>query len=600
MMEQMVVTPLRENGAIGTQKDSVHVAGGGAVERRSSLQEYRVAVAQISTYPGQIESNVNKIVDYIERARMAGAKLVVFPEMAIPGYQCLDLLFNPAYVSENIAGLQRIRAASAGMTVVVGFVESVEHGAKSRPGGRPYLYNAAAIIHDGKLVGIQHKSLLPNYEIFNEERYFIPGQKRQVFEVGGIRLGIEICEDLWSDGYPIDPSLELAQQGADLIVNLSASPFHVGKFSERTKLLQATVGRTTTPIVYANLVGTYDAFEGEVLFDGRSLVLGRDASVLGIGPGFSDDLLVVDLGVHEPIELPKIDRTAELHHALVMGIRDYFNRRSRATGAAVPKAIIGLSGGIDSALVAALCVEALGVENVIGVTMPSRYTSQATLSDAFKLAQNLGVPCKIIPIDAECRAVEESLRGDADFAARTAGVTEENIQARIRMVNLMAFANKFGGIMVNTGNKTELIMNNCTIYGDMTGGFSVLGDVDKDRVYDLARYVNERAGQELIPESTISRVPSAELKENQADENVMGAPPQALAPVAREIFEQGLTLTEAIERFGNQFSESVIRKIFVRSDEFEWKSRQMPPALRVTPHAYGIGRRMPMNHGFYK
>jgi len=566
----------------------------------TAKQDYRVAVAQIATYPGQIEQNTQKIISYIERARDAGARLVVFPEMTIPGYQCLDLLYNPNYISDNLAALQKIRAATAGITVIVGFVEPTAERTESRPGGRPHLYNSAAIIHDGKIVAVQHKSLLPTYEIFDEERYFIPGQDRNVVEVDGIKIGTQICEDLWSQGYSIDPSSELALNGADLIVNISASPFHVGKFGVRAELLCSTVRRTATPIIYANLVGSYDGYEGEVLFDGRSLVVAGDGKVLGVGQGFNDDLILVDLALQHEVALPTIDRTAELYSALVMGIRDYFGRRSRITGAPIPKAVIGLSGGIDSALVAALCVEALGPSNVIGVTMPSRYSSQATLADAFKLAENLGIHCKVIAIDKECEAVEASLRLDPEFAARPSDVTEENIQARIRMVNLMAIANKLGGLMVNTGNRTELIMNNCTIYGDMTGGFSVLGDVDKDRVYELANYINKQAASEIIPESTITRVPSAELKENQADENVMGAPPQLLAPIAREIFEQRLTLTEAQVRFKGRVPEGVIRNIFVRSDEFEWKSRQMPPALRVTSHAYGVGRRMPMNHGFYK
>ncbi len=561
-------------------------------------REHRVAIAQIATYPGHIEKNAEKIIEYIGKARAAGASLVVFPELTITGYQCMDLFYNPRYIARNLEALQRIREATAGITAIVGFVEPAPH--TTRPGGRPVLYNAAAIIHDGKVVDVQHKSLLPTYEIFDEDRHFVPGRERKVVNVGGVKIGTEICEDLWSDGYSIDPTSELVSKGAELIVNLSASPFHVRKLPVRAGLVQSAAEKNGVPFIYANLVGGYDGFEGEVLFDGRSMVMAKGGKLLGMAKGFQDDLLIVDVAGQKEMQIPQVPDVAELHDALVMGIRDYFSRRGRITGAPVPRAIIGLSGGIDSALVAALCVEALGPDKVLGLTMPSQYSSTGTFNDALKLAENLGIPCKIVPIKPETDAVESSLRADPEFAAKPEDVTEENIQARIRMTNIMAYGNKLGGLMVNTGNKTELILNNCTIYGDMTGGFSVLGDVDKDRVYALSRFINERAGREIIPQSTIDRIPSAELKPDQADENVMGAPPQVIAPIAREIFETGVTLTEALERYRGQISEKAIRNIFVRSDEFEWKSRQMPPALRVTPHAYGIGRRMPMNHGFYE
>lgn len=595
--------PAELNARLPQSAERVEVGIGEAAESvsRSLLsteREYRVAVAQIATYPGHIEKNADKIIEYIAKAREAGASLVVFPELAITGYQCLDLFYNPRYIARNLEALQRIRQASAGITAIVGFVEPAPHD--QRPGGRPLLYNAAAIIHDGKIVDVQHKSLLPTYEIFDEDRYFMPGKERKVVQVGGLKIGTEICEDLWSDGYSIDPTSELASKGADLIVNLSASPFHVRKFPVRAGLVKSAAANNNVPFVYANLVGGYDGYEGEVLFDGRSMVMARSGTLLGVAKGFSDDLLVVDIAAQKEMALPEVSEVEELHDALVMGIRDYFARRSRINGAPIPRAVIGLSGGIDSALVAALCVEALGPDKVLGLTMPSQYSSTGTFNDALKLAENLGIPCKVVPIKPETEAIERTLRSDPEFAAKPEDVTEENIQARVRMLNIMAFANKLGGVMVNTGNKTELMLNNCTIYGDMTGGFSVLGDVDKDRVYALSRYINERAGREIIPQTTIDRIPSAELKPDQADENVMGAPPQVLAPIARQVFEQGLTLTEALARFKDQLSERAIRNIFTRGDEFEWKSRQMPPALRVTPHAYGIGRRMPMNHGFYE
>jgi NAD+ synthase (glutamine-hydrolysing) len=558
----------------------------------------RVAVAQIKTLPGQIERNTEKIIASIASARDAGAKLVVFPELTIPGYASLDLFFNPQYIAANLEALQKIRAASLGITVVVGYAEPAPDGA--RPGGRPLLYNSAAVIHDGKVVGTQSKSLLPNYEIFFEDRYFAPAQQRRVIEAGGMRLGIEICEDLWSADYPIDPTDELARQSPDLIVNLSASPFHIGKLPVRAGLVEKAAQRSGKPFIYANLVGGFDGYEGEVLFDGRSFVTSRSGELAGIARGFGEDLLLVDIAQPRAIELPTVREVAELHDALVMGIKDYFIRRTIARGGTMPRAVIGLSGGIDSALVAALCVEALGKENVFGITMPSKYSSTETKSDALLVAENLGIACKTIPIEQAYNTTLDSLRSDQEFAERAEDVTEENLQARLRMVLLMAQANKLGAMMVNTGNKTELILNNCTIYGDMSGGFSPLGDVDKDRVYALARYINERAEREVIPRATIERVPSAELKPNQSDAQVMGDHPQLLAPMAREIFENGLSVTEAIERFKDQYPADLIRRLFTRMDDFEWKSRQMPPALRVTPHAYGVGRRFPMNHGFYR
>lgn len=558
----------------------------------------RIAIAQIKTHPGQISRNTDKIIQAIHAARESGARVVVFPELTIPGYASLDLFYNPQYIAENLAALRKIVDATHGITAIVGYAEPDASG--KRPGGRPLLYNSAAVIHGGKIVGSQSKSLLPNYEIFYEDRYFARANERKVINAGGLKIGVEICEDLWSEDYGEDPTKDLAAQGADIIVNLSASPFHLGKFPVRAGLASQAAKSVDRPFIYANLVGGFDGYEGEVLFDGRSFVTSQRGEISGVAKSFGEDLLIVDIARPLPVEIPLIDETEELHEALVMGIRDYFIRRTLARGGTIPRAIIGLSGGIDSALVAALCVDALGSENVFGITMPSKYSSDETKGDAHVLAENLSFTCKTIPINAAYSAIVDSLRTDPEFAQKPEDVTEENIQARVRMILLMGQANKLGGMMVNTGNKTELILNNCTIYGDMSGGFSPLGDVDKDRVYSLSNYINKKAGRAVIPLSTIERVPSAELKPNQSDSQVMGDHPQLLAPVAREIFEQGLSVTDAIERFKDRYSASVITKLFQRMDDFEWKSRQMPPALRVTPHAYGVGRRMPMNHGFYK
>lgn len=563
-----------------------------------SRESFKVALAQISTYPGQIEINTKKIIEQIGKAREAGADLVVFPELAIPSYASMDLFYNPQYVARNLEALQKIKEASVGMRVVVGFVEPV--AGQVRPGGRPLLYNSAAVIYDGEIVGVQRKSLLPTYGIFDEDRWFAAATERKVIDAGGIKLGVEICEDLWKDGYGVDPTAELSAQGADLIVNLSASPFHCGKLAVRAGLVQDTSLRHGKTILYTNLVGAFDGYQGEVIFDGRSMVMLPNGKLAGMGKSFAEDLLLVDIARPQELEIPQVELVEELHDSLVMGIRDYFGRLARVKGWAVPKAIIGLSGGIDSALVAALCVEALGPEKVVGVTMPSEYSSAETKGDAFLVAERLGIQCKETPIKKSYKAILEGLREDEEFAALPENVTEENIQARVRMLILMAYANKLGGIMVCTGNKTELNLNNCTIDGDMAGGIGILTDVDKDRVYELSRFINTRAGREVIPVSTIERVPTAELKPGQTDAHVMGAHPTLMAPMCREIFEQGLTLTEALKRFEGRFPEGVIRGAFVKMDDVEWKIRQGPEGFRVTPLAYGRGRQVPKNHGFYE
>ncbi len=558
--------------------------------------EYRVAIAQITTDPGEIGKNTEKIIEYIGKARSQGARLVVFPELAIPGYCSMDLLWNRDYLAANLAALQKIREASAGVTVIVGFVD-VDFE-KSRSGGRPTLYNSAAIIHDGSILGIQDKTLLPNYDIFFEDRYFAPPRGYRALEAGGIKIGTEICEDLWTEGYSQDPTGELVKDGAELIVNLSASPFHLGKLPVRQNLISSTANAHHVPFIYANLVGSFDGYEGEVVFDGRSMVMSSSGSIQALGQSFKEDLMIVDLYAEQKLELPEVEQTAELYDALVLGIKDYFRRVGAVEKANFKHAFIGLSGGIDSAVVAALAVEALGADKVVGVTMPSQYNSSETRSDAVLLAENLGMRIKTMPIQRQVDACIDSLNEDAELAATPVGVADENVQARLRMIDLMYYANRMQGLVLNTGNKTELALDNCTIYGDMVGGFSVLGDVDKDRVYDLARYINKRAGRELIPNTTIDRVPSAELKPNQIDAAVMGADPSVIAPMVRTIVQEGLAFSDALQRFRDEFDPALIRSTFRKLDRSEWKRRQAAPAIRVTPHAFGNGRRVPMAHGF--
>lgn len=555
--------------------------------------EYRVAIAQIATRPGEIVQNTEKIIHYIEQAKLQNVKVVVFPELAIPGYCAMDLLWDRDYLAANLAALQLIRKACTGITAIVGFVD--HDPTRNQAGNRPTLYNSAAIIQDGNIVAVQDKTLLPNYDIFFENRYFSPPRGSQVVDIAGLKIGTEICEDLWSTGYDVDPTTTLISQGAELIVNLSASPFHLGKFPVRHNLIQQTAATHHVPFLYANLVGSYDGYDGEVVFDGRSMFVGPQGKLHALGQSFRDDLLVFDVASAQELPLPDFREVEELHDALVLGIRDYFER----TGAIFRCVYIGLSGGIDSAVVAALAVEALGPDRVVGITMPSQYNSSETRGDAAELAHRLGIRFKSVPIGNQLDAALGTLQSDPDFSALPDGVAEENVQARLRMLDLMYYANKGRGLVLNTGNKTEVALDNCTIYGDMVGGFSVLGDVDKDRIYDLSRYINVRAGTDLIPQTTIDRVPSAELKPNQSDAIVMGAEPQIIAPLVRSIIEQNLSLRDTIERYSGTFSRELIEQTFLKIDRSEWKRRQAAPAIRVTPHAFGNGRRMPMGHGFY-
>jgi NAD+ synthetase len=563
----------------------------------STHAPYRVAVAQISTDPGMIRQNTDKIVSYINEAKEKGADMVVFPELTIPGYCSMDLLWDKDYLAANLAALERIKEASAGITIIVGFVDMDPND--SLPGGRPKIFNSAAIIRDGELLAVQDKTLLPDYDIFSENRYFAPPRGSRVVQAGPIKIGAEICEDLWTKGYEVDPAERLVHQGAELVVNLSASPFHIGKLPVRMALVSETARAKGVPLVYANLVGSFDGYEGEVVFDGRSMVVGKSGKIVGAAEGFKEQLVISDIYDEKEISLPKTERVAELHDALVLGIKDYFRRVGSIEKGNFRYAYVGLSGGIDSALVAALAVEALGPDKVIGVTLPSRYNSAETRSDAEVLARNLGIRFKTLSIESQFKACSDAFATDPDLVAAPEGVADQNVQARLRMLDLMYYANKTQGIVLNTGNKTELALDNCTIYGDMVGGFSVLGDVDKDRVYELSRHINARAGREIIPVSTIERVPTAELKPNQTDSEVMGADPEKIAPLVRTVIEEGLSISEALQRFSESWDEALIRRTYQRIDRSEWKRRQAAPGIRVTPHSFGIGRRMPISHGFY-
>ncbi|MGQ9778721.1 MAG: NAD+ synthase [Bacillota bacterium] len=540
----------------------------------------RIAVAQLNPVVGAIEENLARLRQVLEGTRAERPDLVVFPELFLTGYPPRDLLERSDFLARVAAAVQEVVALSRD------FPETgVLFGAPVKGEGRRGLANAALLVAAGRLLFTQAKSLLPTYDVFDEARYFDPAPAVRPFPFRGELLGISVCEDAWNDpqlwppgrAYERDPIAEAAHAGATLFLNLSASPFQVGKEETRYRLLCGHVRRHGRPFVYVNQVGAND----ELVFDGRSMVLDAKGEPVYVGPAFAEEVTVVDTaapgrpGLYLPLE-----RVKSVHDALVLGIRDYF----RKTG--FRQAVIGLSGGIDSALTCCLAATALGPENVTGVAMPSPYSSPGSLTDAERLAANLGVEFKVIPITPVFAAYLEALA--PHFAGRAPDVTEENIQARIRGNILMALANKFGGLVLSTGNKSELAVGYCTLYGDMSGGLDVLADVPKTMVYELAAYINRT--EEIIPRSIIEKAPSAELRPGQKDQDTL--PPYPILDAVLELYlEEGLAAEEIVARgFARETVAWVVRAVKAS----EYKRRQAPPGIKVTSKAFGIGRRMPI------
>jgi NAD+ synthase (glutamine-hydrolysing) len=542
----------------------------------------KIAAVQLNPTIGDVEGNTARILDGFARATSAGAELVVLPEQSILGYPAKDLLLRREVIEQNLAALQRIVAATAGLQagVIVGFAEPNEGGI-----GRP-VFNSAAFIADGQIVARSRKRLLPTYDIFDEARYFEPGGVQPVIDFRGRRVGVMICEDMWSTQqllarplYDIDPPCELAAAGADLLINISASPYYLGKHESRLELMAGHARRYGTPLLFCNQVGGND----ELLFDGLSSVVDATGRLVAQAKAFEEDLLLIDLDDLDSARLEAMPTgVANLRAALVMGLRDYM-RKCRFTGV-----VVGLSGGLDSAVVACLAAEALGPPNVLGVAMPSRYSSEHSVADAKALAENLGIDFSIIPIEPLHAAFERELR--PHFAGRPPDVTEENIQARIRGVSLMALSNKFGRLLLTTGNKSELAVGYCTLYGDMCGGLALISDVPKTMVYELAHEINRRAGREVIPRSTLTKPPSAELRPNQTDQDSL--PPYEVLDEILTRYEERLESIEQIVAagFDSAMVTEVVRKIHLN----EYKRQQAAPGLKVTSRAFGFGRRMPI------
>ncbi len=551
----------------------------------------RIALAQINCTVGDIVGNGEKILSYIERGREKGADIIVFPEMAISGYPPEDLLLKAKFIKDNIAILDNIAGRCQGITAIIGFVDSDVKG----------VYNAAAVINGGKVQWVYHKIILPNYGVFDEKRYFRPGNICPTFALDGFIFGVNICEDIWHASGPA--KLLTEDGGASLIINLNASPFHAGKHLERKKILAERVCETGAAIAYTNLVGGQD----ELVFDGGSMLMGSDGTMLAAAPHFEEALLIADLPQIEtkkaslsqkPIALdgkirakgdlisaPRVAGLGpleEIYSALVMGSRDYVEKNG------FEGVIIGLSGGIDSALTAAVAVDALDPSRVTGVAMPSRYSSKGSVDDARALAENLGIKFHIIPIEPVYTALTSLLA--PVFEGYEEDVTEENIQARVRGNILMAMSNKFGRMLLTTGNKSEVAVGYSTLYGDMAGGFNILKDVPKTLVYELSRFVNKRSGRELIPEDSITKPPSAELRPDQTDQDSL-PPYDILDPILQSYVEEHKSSDEIIAL---GYEPELVKKIIRLVDLNEYKRRQAAPGIKITPTAFGRDRRMPI------
>lgn len=579
----------------------------------------RIALAQLNPTVGDLDGNVAKILQAYDDAEQAGCDIVAFPELSITGYPPEDLVLKPAFVADNEAALGRVAAHTGRCAAVVGFVDADFD-----------LFNAAAVCADGRVLGTYRKRLLPNYGVFDEARYFTPGNETDPLElyiIGGVKVGISICEDVWS---PDGPLAVQADGGAELAVNINASPYHFGKAAYRERMLATRAADSHSALVYVNQVGGQD----ELVFDGCSLAFDADGDLIARGRQFHEELMIVDVPIaasyrqrlldprgrvsqvalptvlvsSEPVErvddngdvpshpagnpvaepLPDV---AELYQALALGLRDYCVKNGFSD------VVIGLSGGIDSTIAAVLAADALGADHVHGVSMPSRYSSDHSKSDAEKLAVNLGIDYRTIAIEPAFSAYLDMLEPsfvEPDGTPRPPGLTQENIQSRCRGQVLMALSNEFGWMVVTTGNKSEMAVGYFTIYGDSVGGYAVIQDVLKTRVYDLCRYVNERAGREVIPEAVITKPPSAELRPDQRDDQSL-PPYEELDPILRLYVEEDRTAAEIVEL---GFDEAIVRRITRLVDIAEYKRRQCPPGVRVTTKGFGRDRRLPITNKY--
>ena len=528
----------------------------------------KVSLCQINPTVGAIDRNMDLIMKWYQKAVAAGAELTVFPELVLVGYPPQDLLLRRRFLDKAEMALKSI-AEKTTIPMII--------GNPLRENGK--LYNCAFVCGHGEITGHYKKRLLPTYDVFDEDRYFTSGESTEVIEVEFdnklVKIGMQICEDLWDEDYACNLAKSLKEKGAECIVNISASPYRAGRLADRSKLIASKVTETALPFFYCNIVGAQD----ELIFDGQSLAYDGKGNLIGQGPAFKEDIVLVDSENSETIELKTAGREQKIYQALVLGVRDYF----RKTG--YKKAVLGLSGGIDSSLTGCIAVDALGPNNVHGVSMPSRYSSDHSRDDAKTLAKNLGIDYRTISIESIIGRFDESL--EESFNGSETGVAEENIQARVRGSLLMALSNKFNWLVLSTGNKTELAMGYCTLYGDMNGGLSVISDLSKTDVYALSHWVNEEAGSERIPVSSIEKPPSAELRPDQVDPFDY----DVVSPLVSALIEDEKSPTELIaEGADPELIKDISRRIRIN----EYKRRQAAPGLRVTSKAFGIGRRVPI------
>ncbi len=574
------------------------------------MHRLRIGLAQINTTVGDLRGNTDRIIDYLRRAREHEVDLVLFPELAISGYPPEDLLLKPSFIEANRACLSELLPHTQGLTAVVGFVDVDSD-----------IYNAAAVLHEGELGGVYHKALLPNYAVFDEVRYFKAGEGFPLFELDGVFFGVSVCEDIW---YPAGPPEKQAAAGAELLVNISASPYHMGKIQDRERMLATRAADNVAVVAFCNQVGGQD----ELVFDGSSVIINERGQVVARGQAFAEDFVTADVDMrsvfrqrlHDPrrrkgelahhyrpdsleqVHLPRRasfsdrplmapvmsplpDRLSEVYRALLLGTRDYVQKNGFQT------VVVGLSGGIDSALVATIAADALGAENVVGVFMPSRYSSDHSSEDAGALAEALGIRYLRIGIEPAFQAYLEML--SESFANTQPGVAEENLQARTRGNVLMALSNKFGWLVLTTGNKSEMAVGYATLYGDMAGGFAVIKDVPKTLVYELAVYRNQALAP-VIPERVLAKAPSAELRPNQKDSDSL--PEYAeLDPILHAYVEEDRGFHEIVAM---GFDEATVRRTIGMVDRNEYKRRQAPPGVRITARAFGKDRRLPITNKY--
>ena len=543
----------------------------------------RLMLAQINTTVGDLQGNADRMGRILNTAQKDAVDLVLFPELCVCGYPPEDLLHKPKFLKDNEAALQNLTTQTQAVTAIIGYAQ----------GTPKQCYNAAAVIQNGHIESVYQKGLLPNYGVFDEKRYFTAGKTPVIFTTNGLTVAVTICEDIWDLDW-LDRFLDGQKHAIDLLVNLSASPFNSGKITERRGILARCARHFNCAIAYCNLVGGQD----ELVFDGRSMILNAQGDVISQANAFEEDLCIVDLEKKDNGQLDMTpaspsydspqphDEVQEVYQALVLGTRDYVRKNGFS------KVVIGLSGGIDSALVAALAVEALGQENVIGITMPSRFNAAETRSDAEKLAANLGIEFHTVPIADTLDAFSKTLGGVDGWDEK--GLAYENLQARIRGTILMSYSNQYGWLVLTTGNKSETAVGYSTLYGDTAGGFAMIKDVPKTLVYQLCRFINKRAGLELIPESIMTRPPSAELRPDQKDADSL---PEydLLDAILKHYVEQHHSADEIIQ---SGFPAEQVRKVIRMVDRNEYKRRQCPPGIKITPRAFGRDRRIPITNRY--